>query len=1587
MYEFSDTNFRRDLIFKKAKDAFKSVGKLEGTKYDIEFSDLKVPERKFGKKEQKEHLLKNTKLTLPLQGKVTMKDKSGNIVDKKELTLAQIPYMTERGTFISGGNEYATINQFRLKPGVYTRQKSNELLESHFNVDSSSDSPSFRIFMEPESGLFKLNIGQSKKNLYPLLKHAGVGDATLENKWGKELLQANKNAYRGIREVTDIYAKLHKRNVNKDLSPEEKAKAIFDKFSLGKLDPEVTKVTLGKPYSEANIDAIMDASKKLLKVHKGEEDFDDRDSLKFRSIHSIEDFIEERILKDSGNLQRKLLNKSTYDGSLRSLKSGYFTKPIDSLITQDSRSRPIEQNNPIQIFEHFNKVTSLGEGGIGSSASVPDETRQVHSSQFGFVDPVRSPESSSAGVDLHLTSGIKRDGSNNLYTRVLDKANKEKWITPEQFDKAVVMFPGETGRNVMVSDKNNKIREVHNSKVEYKMEHASDMFDNLSNLVPMIGSVQGNRLLMGSKMLAQAFPLLNPEAPLVQSLNEKGGGSFEELAGKEATGVVKAEEDGEVYKVSKDFIALKTKSGVKKYDLYNNFPFNRKTYFDNNLQVKKGDKVKKGAILATSNYTDDKGVLALGKDLHVGYLPYKGYNHEDGIVISESAAKKLTSDHMYSIEKEKSKQNSINKNKYVSLFPGNFTLNQLDIIDKDGVVKPGTILQPNDPLILNSKVREFSTTDVQFGKLHSILKEPYMEDSVVWDEDYNGEVIDVQKTNSGIKVNVKIQKPTVVADKLCFDKETEVLTENGWKFFKDLSYEDKVATLNPETNNLEYETPTNIYSYDYDGKMYFLKNDKIDILVTPNHKHYVAKPDSDKFEFETSTSLFGNLRKFLIGEEDPSLGFVFHLCFVIHKEEWINYKDKIYSCEVSSHIIYVRRNGSSYFSGNSNRYGGKGVVSLIVPDDRMPKVKETGEPLEILLTPAGVPSRINPAQITETLLGKIAHKKGMTYKVPLFTQENMVEFAEKELKKHEVKDTEDLIDPITSKVIPGVMVGRQRFNKLFKTAESGFSARSAGPGEEYTSELKPARGATGAAKRISNLQLNALLSHGAVNNLREISNLKGNKNDEYWKAMKLGLPLPTPDDPFIYTKFLDTLQASGINVVKDNQGINLMPLTDYEITKMSNGAVENYKMLKSRDLKPERHGLFDPVRTGGAQGKKWTHIDLEEPIPNPIMESPIKFVLGMNQKTFDKTLEEKGGAYIKKQLSKIDVGEEIINQKKIIKEGNKSVRDKAVKTLGYLKALKKNNIEFKDLMLTKLPVLPPIYRPITVIGGNASLVDDANNLYKDVIQANESFKLLKHELPGEELAEERANLYNSAKAVVGLGEPVNYKYKQKGLKGFIAKIAGTSPKVGMFHSKVIGKTQDLSGRGIVIPDPTLPMDTIGMPEDMAWKLYKPFVMRKLVTSGYSAIKASELIENRDKTAERVLDQEMSQRPSIINRSPTLHKFNMLSLFPIRTKGNNIKVPPLIEEGFNMDYDGDSVSIYTPVSEAARKESIEKMLPSQNLMHIGRSSVVHKPSHEAVYGLYEATKSKKGKVKKFKNKEAAIAAYHRGEIELDDPIEI
>ena len=1366
-----DYNKRFEDMSKSAIDAIEDIFPVEGKVHTLKAMKIWVekPSDSDNYSAQKEVKLKGGTWAAPVYAHLVLIDNETRkkIGEQKKKKILNLPLITSRHSYVIGGNEYQTINQLRLKAGTYNLRKANDALETQFNLAKGAN---FKVKYNDETGVFQIGLGTSNVYLYPVLRDLGISHSLLETKWGSEVADHNRTKSSSVSdgETAKLVSRFTREEYPTRKETTEALQAYFKETDKG-----------GTSVDEMD---LLKASVDLIQISKGEAKPDDRDSLTSKTVHAIEDFAKERFSKSKMQIENAIKrNIDKRDTIAEIIGLDAFTKPIETLFTNTSLAATTEQINPMDMVSRALDVTLMGEGGLQDANMVTASTRGLHASHLGFLDPIMTPEGGKVGITLQMALGASKSG-NEFLTLVIDleeKPPKVTRISPAEFKKNYVIFADEyTVKNKKIVYKRKKVRAMYDGKVvrinpskaRYMLTSPKAMLGVVSNLTPFVNTNNGARIEMLDKHVGQAVSLTDRDEPLVQSvISDLIPTSISKLVGHAIN--TKTDVAGTVFSVKPGEIVIKDSDGKNhKKSIYNYFPLNGKSYLHDTPVVKVGDKVKVDQEIAENNYSRN-GSLALGKNLNVAIIPFLGHSFEDAGVISESAAKKLTSEHIHKETLMIGEASVLSKRKFMAYFPGEMDTTQANKLDDDGVIKRGTVIKDGDYIAV-SLVKNDVNSQQRLKRISRSLVKEYRSNSMTWGYEFDGIVTDVVKTSKKVVVFIRTQEPMTIADK---------------------------------------------------------------------------------------------------------------------------------------------------FSGI---HGNKGTVGLILPDNEMPKTKD-GRPIDIMLNPTTIPSRMNPGQKYEMVAGKIAEKIKKTYLISNMDVENVYEKVVGDAKKHGVSDGETIIDPETGLELKDISVGVQHIIKLNHPTRKKFQARSIGSG--YTKENSPGRGGKNSGQSMDTMSVHALLSHGAKNILVDTHNVKSSKNDDYWRAVQTGQSIPAPKVPFIYEKFVGMLNGAGVNVKKEGNHVQLLPLTDKEILKNSNGEITTMGMIRGKDNAEQKGGLFDPAITGGLEGTKGGHIVLAEEIPNPVFENAIKAIIRLgggeyikktqfdnivngemyidknNEITDDPDKGTTGGKAVKKLLSKIDVKARIKElQKNLIPKAKTSKLDRYNKELKYLLALERLDKKPTDYTIKNVPVIPPVYRPIYELPDGSTTSSALNYLYKDVKAVSDH--LGNSKALDEQKKNLRKDMYQGVKALFGYGDSLT----NVDLKGIVREIKGDAPKTGLFQAKLVKRRQDLSGRSVISPDPHMPTDSVGIPKKMGWEIYKPFVIRKLVQIGYTPLKAKDMIIAQDPIALKMLQKEMEERPVILNRAPTLHKFGIMAFKPRLVNGRAIKFPSLPVAGFNADFDGDSM---------------------------------------------------------------------------------
>lgn len=706
----------------------------------------------------------------------------------------------------------------------------------------------------------------------------------------------------------------------------------------------------------------------------------------------------------------------------------------------------------------------------------------------------------------------------------------------------------------------------------------------------------------------------------------------------------------------------------------------------------------------------------------------------------------------------------------------------------------------------------------------------------------------------------------------------------------------------------------------------------------------------------------------------------------------------------------------------STRHSAKGIVTQILPDKDMPH-DDQKRPVHMLINPVSVPGRMNPGQILETAGGKIAEKTGQPYVVRNFQGD--VDYLKKvqgELKAHGLKDTETLYDPKTGRKLGDVTVGPHYVFQLEHQIDKKTHVRSGGPNFKelgmpvihYDGDTRIPRGGghTG-AQSLGSLGVYAALAAGLHHNLSEMQTLKTDQDQakEVWGALINGDRLPPPKVPFVYQKFEAMLKGLGVNLQKEGTYIRMMPRSDAEIRALSSGALSKastgMRVRLQGDVQPTKDGLFDWNKTGGPVGMKWAHIELVEPMPNPVFSKAIAHTLGIKETEIPDVIEGKkklangrvGGQGIRDALAALDVKRELARAKEELADPKLkgSALDKVNFRVKALQAVQDSKLDLaKAWTIQAVPVIPPVFRRQSQLPDGTVKTNPLNSLYRRLALTNESLQKSEKHTPYDSTLDTRLGLYRNLaelfgttpKAKKGLELDVRGTREDpnKKLPGIIHMIAGDQPKDGFFQDKLVGKKQDYTSRATIVVDPNLSVEEIGVPKKIALELMRPMVARRLIQGGYKTDVAQKMISQEHEVAVRALHREVEERPVLLKRDPVLHQYGLLGQRVKVTDDPAIKVSPLVLPPLGGDIDGDTIALMVPLTPHAVEEA-KRILPSQRTLSDSSGDVLYAPANEASLSLYRASLPRGDRGRTFSNKEEAEKAFRENKIALDEVITV
>ena len=965
-----------------------------------------------------------------------------------------------------------------------------------------------------------------------------AGDyAIIYNTLQKDTSNSQKEA------VEHIYRQLR----NAEPPDEETARGVVDKlffsdkrYDLGEVGRYRInkKLNLETPYSVRTLtkEDIICIIKYLIELINAKADVDDIDHLSNRRVRTVGEQLYSQFGVGLARMARTIRERmNVRDNEVFTptdlINAKTLSSVINSFFGTNQLSQFMDQTNPLAEITHKRRLSALGPGGL-SRERAGFEVRDVHYTHYGRLCTIETPEGPNIGLisSLCVFAKINKLGFiETPYMTVTEgKVDIQKGVTylsaEEEGQKIIAqaITPVDTKGNFL--EAKIKVRyEGDFPVVEPEKINLMDVAPNqiasiAASLIPFLEHDDANRALMGSNMQRQAVPLLRPEAPIV-------GTGLEPLVARDSRVLINAESDGVVeyvdaneivirYNRSDDERLISFDEDIKRYQLTKFRKTNQSTCINLKPIVKKGEKVTKGQVLC-DGYATQNGELALGRNMKVAFMPWKGYNFEDAIVISERVAREdiFTSLHIdeYSLEVRDTKRGL---EELTSDIP-NVSEEATKDLDENGLIRVGAEVKEGDILI--GKITPKGETDPSpeekllraiFGDKAGDVKDA----SLKAPPSLRGVVIDKKLFSRRIKDKQAKSDEKGLIDKI--DKEHNV-EANALK----AKLIDKLFTLvNGKTSQ---------------GVFNVLKEE-----VVPKSTKFTQK-SLEKIDFTTV-----NPSKWTTDKDvNEKIKSLLHNYYIKYNDLLGAFKRKKYALTIGDELpagivqlakVYIAKKRKLKVGDKmAGRHGNKGIVARIVRDEDMPFL-EDGTIVDIVLNPLGVPSRMNLGQIYETVLGWAGQKLGEKFFTPIFdgaTPDQLNEWTDKaglpRFGRTYLTDGgtgEKFDQPATVGVIYMLKLGHMVDDKMH--------SRSIGPYSLITQQPLGGKAQFG-GQRFGEMEVWALEAFGAANILQEILTIKSDDvvgRAKAYEAIVKGENMPTPGIPESFNVLLHELRGLGLNI-------------------------------------------------------------------------------------------------------------------------------------------------------------------------------------------------------------------------------------------------------------------------------------------------------------------------------------------------------------------------------------------------------------------------------------------------------------------------
>lgn len=950
-----------------------------------------------------------------------------------------------------------------------------------------------------------------------------------------------------IEAVNYIYRQLRNADAADDASAREVFQNLFfsdKRYDLGEVGRYRINKKLGLTTdSDVRVltkEDIIEIIKYLIKLINSNATVDDIDHLSNRRVRTVGEQLANQFSIGLARMARTIRERmNVRDNEVFQPTDLINAKTISSVINSFFGTNPLsqfmDQTNPLAEVTHKRRLSALGPGGL-SRERAGFEVRDVHYTHYGRLCPIESPEGPNIGLISSLCLYAKINDLGFIvtpYRSVVDsKVDMDNdhvvYLTAEEEEEKII---GQG--NAPLKEDGSFIRDYVKCRqdADYPvvtpdqvslMDVAPQQIASVSaGLIPFLEHDDGHRALMGCNMMRQAVPLLHNDAPIV-------GTGLEKQVCEDSRTMITAEGEGVIeyvdattirilYDRSEDDEFVSFEPALKEYRIPKFRRTNQNMVIDLRPICNKGQRVKKGDIL-TEGYATENGELALGRNLLVAYMPWKGYNYEDAVVVSERMVRDdvLTSVHVdeYSLEVRDTKRGV---EEFTNDIP-NVSEEATKDLDENGVIRVGARVEPGDIMIGKISPKGESDPSPEEKLLRAIFGDKagdVKDTSLKANPSLSGVVIDKKLFSRATKTteSKRLDRQTL----LKIDEEYEAKNED----LKDILVEkllelteDMVSQGVKEYSNAEIITKGNKFTMaalknlDYEGiqSSGWTDDEHTNSLIQRLIMNYIRKYKQLDAEMKR--------RKFAItiGDELPS-GVLQTAKVYIAKKRKIQVGDKL-----------------------AGRHGNKGIVSKVVRMEDMPFL-EDGRPVDLVLNPMGVPSRMNLGQIFEAILGAAGKRLGVKFATPIFDGAKLEDLKE-------WTDKAGLPNLCSTYIYDGetgerfdqpATVGITYFLKLGHMVEDKMHARSIGPYSMITQQPLGGKAQFG-GQRFGEMEVWAIEAFGASHVLQEILTVKSDDvvgRSKAYEAIVKGDPMPTPGIPESLNVLLHELRGLGLSIKLD----------------------------------------------------------------------------------------------------------------------------------------------------------------------------------------------------------------------------------------------------------------------------------------------------------------------------------------------------------------------------------------------------------------------------------------------------------------------